>query len=347
MGRVQWVLSRPLYRFGHFDLKTVPAGQRARALAMQVRQWSPYTATGTYTSWHDGEAMVWAWDSEKLSASVVAHDLAPAKVQVIPETLLHSAAQGGARLQSCIDGFEAQLWRDGLLVASRWWPRMPQAREWRAFERDAGLGPDEQSEGVPPSAEPGWLESPWARNELAGDRPAVVDRNERVAITAGVIALSLVTSWYGVSLAKVGLAQSALSRELRELQGQARPIQQARNQALDALARTSSLQSVMAYPDQLSVMAKAAERLAPTGATLKEWEYRAGKLKVTFAVGAKATSSDYVKAFQQEGIFENVQAVPAAGQGPAGGELLFALTMDVKPRANIAFEPPRRAASSR
>lgn len=347
MGRVQWILSRPLYRFGRFDLRAVPAAQRERALGLQVRQWSPFRTTGTYTIWRDGEAMVYAWDAELLTSSVQAQGMAPASVQVIPETLLHSVAQDGSRLQSCLDGFEGQAWRNQTLVASRWWPRLPNAAEWSAFERDAGLGPDEQS-ALPTAAQAGWLESPWARNELGGERPAAMYRNERFAVAAGIIILALTTSWYAVTVAKLTLARDGLVRELNELQQRARPIQEARSQALDALAKVSALQSVMAHPDQLSVMAKAAERLAPTGAVLKEWDYRSGKLKITLAVGAKAAaSSDYVKAFQQEGLFENVQAVPATGQGPGAGESLFALTMDVKPHVPIVFDRALRPTSTR
>ena len=78
-------------------------------------------------------AGVWSWDGAfELDRGAVANT-----VRVIPESLARKPFDEGARLVRCIDGFEGQVWREGALTSSRWWPEQPTARDWQNFMRAA------------------------------------------------------------------------------------------------------------------------------------------------------------------------------------------------------------------
>src|SRR3990172_2060065 len=146
LGAAQWVLSRPLYRFRRFDLEHVPKAQRTQALRLQIRQWSPYASPGQYVVWGQDDALVWAWDADRL---------------------LHPTLLSGLRLVACLDGVEGQLWRERRPVHSRWWPESPSATEWLNFQRDAGIAPG-QGDAVPAPQAPPWLKQPWAKTADLG-----------------------------------------------------------------------------------------------------------------------------------------------------------------------------------
>ena len=334
LGRMEWVLSRPIYRFERFELGSVPLAQRGRALALQIKQRSPYVNTGHSVGWTNDAALVWMWDAESTRSALQAHKLAPRRVRVMPETLLHPPHEKGIFLQACLDGCEGQIWQEQELIFSRWWAKTPDSTAWLSFQRDAGVLPEQQLHDVPQSLAFAWTERPWGKRGNLDDAAGSGGGNEPLFVAAGATALVLTTFWYAANLIKLQQAHELRTAEVRELELNAAPIRLARGQALEELARVKALQSVSAYPDHLSLMAKAAEKLPRNGAYLKEWEYHGGKLKIVVATPNKLSSSEFIKSFQVAGLFENVQA--PASSGPTS----MTLIMDVIPGAEIKFDAP-------
>lgn len=339
-GAIEWVLSRPLYRFARFNFKAVPKAKRAAALQLQVRPWSPYPATGQYVSWDGDEALVWAWDAERLAAALRDAKLTPSRVNVLPETVLHAPQTSGLHLVSCLDGFEAQIWRNHQLTHSRWWPVAPSAAEWRNFQRDAALAPAEQVTDLPAAPQSAaWQLRPWCRPAGLGELGADAFRTELLPVTAGAVILAAFTLWHGTQLIKIHQAYELHGSELRALEQRARPILEARREALDALGRAQMLQAYDRFPDQLTLLAGITRRLPKGGTYLKEWEYRNGKLKLMIAFPSKSSTSEVVQSLQLAGWFANVQAV--ADNDPAS----LTLSMDVLPWAEA--NPPLSAGPGR
>ena len=329
------MLSRPLYRFARFSFKPVPGAKRAQALQLQLREWSAYPVTGQYVAWDGGDALVWAWDAERVNAAIVAAKLAPARVRVVPETVLHAARASGLYLVSCLDGVEAQLWRGGRLTHSRWWPARPGAADWINFQRDAGILPQAQMEQLP-AAQPASLQAhPWCKPAGLAAFGGGLQHEFRLA-AGGAVVLAAFTLWYGIEIVKIHQAFERHSSELAALEQRARPMLEARRQAQDALARVQVLQGHDRFPDQLTLLAGVSQQLPRPGTHLREWEYRDGKLKFTLATTGKLSTSAVVQSFQLAGWFANVQA--AAGGDPAS----MTLTMDVLPWAEA--KPPAPAA---
>lgn len=320
-GRVEWVLSRPLYRFGRFDLATVPEAQRARALALQIRQWSAFARTGQYVAWAGAAALVWAWDEARVEAAMAAEGVDPRKARVRPETVLRPPRAEGVCLRQCIDGVEGLAWQGGSLVASRWWSEPPPAHEWLAFQRDAGIAPGEQAP-LPPGVETVALAAqPWTGPGTGAGILGGRARTEALIVGVGAVALALSTLWYGVAAAKLRLAANERREAARSLEERVRPKQLARVQALEALDRAAALRGLAPYPDQLSLMAAVAQVIAGKNATFREWDFRNGRLRLVLATLAGVPSSEYLKLFQAPDLFRNVQAAP----GPEPGTLVVTL----------------------
>ena len=323
-GPVEWVLARALVHYKSFPLAEVPKNQRVAALRMQLRQWSPFASAGASVVIERDAAMVWMWDKARVDAAIVAVGLNPARVKIIPEPLLRPQLNEGLRLINALDGVEAQVWRTNTLVASRWWPAMPAAEDWLAFQRDAGFAEHVQLPSTVQSAP--MLDEPWARGGGLEDFRALDSRNEHLVYAIGIVLLAAPTFWYAGHHLKLGAAVSAKKAELATLNDRAQPVIAARNEAQATLLRAQALLALDPYPSQLALMAKVAELLPKNGTSVKEWNYQSGKLKLMIAVpDPGAQSSVLVSALQTAGPFNNVRAAPG------GDSKTLVFNMDVNP----------------
>ena len=308
LGAVQWVLSRPLYRFKVFDLAQVPAKNRAQALQLELSQWTPFTASAYYVGWNGDSALVWGWDSAKVNAAITAQGLKLQRVQVLPETVLQAPYNDGLCLTRCDKGFDGQLWRKGRLERSRWWSQLPAADEWLMFQRDAGIAPTEQQSQTPSPRADLLGDKPWISQTGSSNDRAV--HTERLLVATAALLLAVPTFWYGFSLYKVQAATVELRTVQAQLKQSIEPIVAARGQSLDYLARVKSLRALSPYPEQLFLMAKIAQVLPSDKSYVKEWDFKQGQLKVTIASSADISTTAIIGALQQAGPFRDVKALP-------------------------------------
>lgn len=311
-GRLQWVLSRALYRFHTVDLGPVPARNRAQALQLALIQWTPFARSAYYIGWQGDMALVWAWDADRVEAAWAQHQLPKAQVQVLPETLLRPPQREGLVLLQNLEGCEAQVWRQGVLMHSRWWPQTPAADEWLMFQRDAALGPQQQQVAVPAARTLAMGERPWLDDSAAGD-PST-HGSERLAFTVAALALFAATCWYGATSIKLRNQIDTLTQQKAQLQSQATPIAQARGQALDDLARVQTLRALNPHPEQLLLMAKVAQSLPPDKSALKDWDFQNGQLKFTLTAPADISASALIAKLQQDTPLREVKALSGRDQ---------------------------------
>lgn len=306
-GALQWVLTRPLYRFQTFDLAQVPPRNRDQALRLELAQWTPFANSAYYVGWHGQQAQVWGWDADKVQQAIVARGLKPQRVRVLPESVLHTPLQDGLYLTRCHEGFEGQLWREGQLDRSRWWAKLPAQDEWLMFQRDAGILPGAQ-QGQPPAPRETLMNlQPWvSETGSASDKGMQL---ERLIIALVSLLLLLPTFWYGFSLYKIQQSTTQLHEQQAKLQREAEPIMQARSQALDHLARINALRTLAPYPGQLALMAKIAEVLPKDNSYLKDWDFQQGQLKFTLASKSDISTTMLISALQQTGSFSGVKAL--------------------------------------
>jgi Tfp pilus assembly protein PilN len=308
-GTLQWVLARPLCRFQGFNLAQVPAKNRAQALALELAQWTPFAKTSYYIGWRGAQALVWAWDTDKTSQAIEAQGLNSQRVRFFPETVLQSAVPSGLVLTHCLEGYEGQLWQQGHLERSRWWPAVPQPEEWLMFQRDAGIAPTEQ-QNHPPAARSAELQpQAWLPERGAGNHDQAI-RTERLVLASVSLVLLLPTLWYSFSWYKLQQSSSLLEAQVSQFQVQVAPLAQARSQALDYLSRITALRAINPYPHQLTLMASVSQALPKDGSYLKDWEFQSGQLKITINAKADLSTTTLISALQQVSAFREVKALP-------------------------------------
>jgi len=307
-GSLQWVLSRPVYRFQTFDLTQVPAKNRTQALRLELAQWTPFANSGYYVGWHGQRALVWAWDAEKVKQSIVAQGLKPQRVRIFPESVLHPLLENGIVLSRCRDGYEGQFWRESQLERSRWWPQLPAQDEWLMFQRDAGIPPDaQQSQPPAPRTAPLNLQ-PWVNESNTADNQG--QQLERLIIALAILFLLAPTLWYGFTAYKLQRSIRQLHSQQTQLQSEAEPVMRARQQALDDLARISALHALAPHPEQLTLMAKIAEVLPQDKSYLKDWDFQSGRLTLTLTSTSDLSTTFLIGLLQQAGPFSNVKTLP-------------------------------------
>ena len=76
---------------------------------------------------------IWSWNSNQ---SVGGESL---RCPSLPEPFCRKPMLTGTRLLRALEGFDGEIWINGSLVASRWWPREPDHGKWLEFVRSAGI----------------------------------------------------------------------------------------------------------------------------------------------------------------------------------------------------------------
>jgi hypothetical protein len=306
-GSVQWVLSRPLYRFQTFELAQVPAKNRAQALQLELAQWTPFAQSAYYIAWQNSTALVWCWNSDKTQSAIHTQNLNPKRVSVLPETLLRPSTAQGLCLQRCLEGFEGQLWQHNALKRSRWWADVPDADEWLSFQRDAAVAPDQQQAQAPDPIDPPLQRKAWIDASASAD---LGNQFERPAMALGLLTLLTPALWYSFNLYTLQQSTAQLLEQKAQLQKQAEPILLSRGQALDHLSRIQTLQALDRYPDQLTLMRRIAEALPKDDSLLTEWDFTQHQLKVTLSASRDIASTPIIDALQKTDCFADVKALP-------------------------------------
>lgn len=299
-------------------MANIPKAQRRQAVLLQIRQWSSFSRTDWLAVFDDNAASVWIWDKDKVDQAVETAKLNRRRVTVLPEVLLYGEMDEGRRLVKTMDGVEGQIWQGGTLTHSRWWPELPDLAGWNAFLRDGGQS---AADAVPAPFAMEYLDSPWGRTE------ALLDdfgwRYENALVMAGFSLLAATSCWFLVKSIQISGKIDEEKKRFTLLEQRARPIQNARQQAIELRERIGFLRELDPYPPQIVLQAEIGKRLPKDGTFIKEWDFRGGKLKIMLVSPNKLQASAFVKAYQEAGWFKGVQA-------PSGSDPnLLALEMDV------------------
>ena len=309
--RADWVVSRALCRYRALDFAEVPRAKRAAALRLQLSQFAPFPEPGYAVAWEDHAVQVWCWDAAKLRDAERDANVVPGRARVLPETLYFAPLTDGVRLLKVAEGYEGQLWKARVLTQSRFWDQLPDARQWLAFQRDAGIAPEQQqAQAFPIEREA--LAQPYTKlgEGLANASPSALI--EPIFLFVLVAALGTSTAWYAVRYAKLASLNGDLAAQMKSLETRAAPVLAAREAAIDNDVFVKKLLRVAPYPDQLSLMAQVAATLPGDGTLMREWNYNQGKLKFQLVYpSALPAASTVVAALQEQPGFSNIRAMPA------------------------------------
>lgn len=268
---MQWLLARELVHFERIAIPAdLPALQRQKALALKIRAGSPYEHIGYVALWQGEYAQVWFWDKTKVAA--------PRFARVIPEALLQAPHTEGVRLLAQTQGFECQVWRAGELIASRYWPELPNKVDMLGFQRQASVPPDQRQADIDPQTLP-WLSVPYART--LGSEPSQI-RSQAGRIWGAIFALVLVMlAMQGVQNIKAKQRLQILQAEVQELRQKNEPLLRA-NQAREAdLSQIANLQTVLDHVNPLLIMDELL-KIMPLDSKIQSYKQVDKTLKVAF-----------------------------------------------------------------
>ncbi len=283
--------------------ESLPEGKRRGAVDLQVRKNFPFREPEFDVLWNGNEASVYAWEIAPVRAAQQEAGV-PRNCQVVPETMMKERGQDGIRLLATMEGFEGQLWNNGFLRASRWWPNRPSGDEWGRFQRSVGLQAS-QTESTPEAIQLPMLERPWTEGAFSLSDWSSLLRS-RNAVTGLVVAAACPFVFLGTEIAVLSMAESSVRAELSELDSKNKAIRSDRNAALANLDGIEDLLRLDEYPPQADILTKAMALLAQTGAPrIISWSFDRGTLEIILRGGQPLDPTAYITLFERDEIFEN------------------------------------------
>jgi len=325
-SRVYWVLSRRATRQTAFTFPAdIPEGKRKALLRVQVRRWAPFPNAKYVAQWSGNRASVYAWNDDEVRQAISDAGLSERRAVVYPEAFVRSPMQNGARLVPAIEGFEAQVWQEGFLAFSRWWPHQPSQLEWTLFLRSAGVSSDHQRSAAPEPATADFLDSPWIRQDgyLGGSWSVLED--PRYAI-AGAALLATPFIYLGTEYITLAVSNTRVQSQIETLSAETQGIRKIRSEAITNLDEIEDFLSLEIYPSQFEILTMSLGLLQPLNVKIPEWTYDVGSLSITLRPQKDVDPSFLITTFEKVGFFANVTASRVGQDGH------IRMRMDVLPK---------------
>ena len=254
--RPRLLLSRSLCSFAHFETAGMTALQARRAARLRGAVAAPYPASGLAMRRDRRGYDLWWWDAAQV-ATLLAGRFGEAPAP-IPETLAQPPGEHW-RIVALHEGFEAQHWHDGALMASQWRRARFDEAAWTAFVRGGAAGDD----ATP--ARPALV----ALSSLAfASGQSVWDEADPAAMAraAAVLAVAVLIATIGVNLGQ-GWRRATMAREAGQQAAALKnlPLSAAALANRDGLKRIRSFQALQARQGGLSRLALAMDVMDEAG----------------------------------------------------------------------------------
>ena len=266
-GGSEWVLARSYCVYVTVGCAAVPAARRRDFVAVAVRRAAPFVDADWYAAWRGDIAQVWLWSRSAVRGALV-EAAGASRIRMLPESVLRGAVQAqGAELLADREGCEGRLWRDGVLVASVWWPVVPDTAAWAGFCRGAGLA-------VPavPALQPAVAlsERAWTQAARAGGLETL--RQYRRELVLGAVAVWLLALGFELgAMVHTRWALHGVETALASERAAIADILAARGKAEQARVAIERLQALQAVPSQLALLQAVSARIPGAGWRLLEW----------------------------------------------------------------------------
>lgn len=284
-----------LYR--RFDISLPSAGHREQVLRLKLEAWSPIAGMQTWIGWQGGIAHVWAWDPSTLPESPQAGETA------LPESVLYAPPKANElRLLACIEGYEGQVWKEGVLLSTRYWDAIPSQTEWSMFLRGSG----QTAESRPAPEKPELLSRPWARGQFSGRSWWL--RNERALAASVAVALGLMLGLQVGGYWRMLSAVEDQREALDKLRASSSSQLQQRSEALQQRDQLMAMVELLRQDLALAMLDQVVANL-PADARILQWQHRVDELQLVIAgAGATPDPAEIVRALEQIPLLEDVLA---------------------------------------
>ncbi len=324
--RPNWILSRRFVRQNVFEVsESLPESKRKLALSLLVRKWSPFVSSQFAAQWVGHRACVYAWDGDAVATAITAAGESPQRCTIWPETFFRAPLQDGIRLAQMCDGVEGQVWRSGLLVATRWWPASPAPRDWAGFLRAAGIDLSQASFDVPAAVESEILALPWTVvSAPVTDLWSLLQNERAAAIAATVVAVPFL--YYLTQSAVLLAGTMRVEAAIADLTAANQTIRTDRTAAFTNLENVETYLGLENFPSQFETMNVITGLLRESKVSLAEWNFDTGNLQLVIQADRPLEAPFFIEMFEKSDHFSNVSATVGNQQRE------LRLTMSVEPR---------------
>ena len=290
------VLPRSLVLFSRFSMDGIPPRQRREALVLELEQRAPFDAPAGWVVWHGSVACVWYWSAtEQVPANASAE---------VPETALWpSLAPGQERwIQSSEQGLNLLQFchpRNGLFEKRYTRPiSADEASAWLLRHgADASAASQARPVDLPPPSKP-----------VGESLNAVPSSLEARVLPGASVVLALLAIMYTVAIGRAWWEVEQTAEAVNAMRGSAQNVIELRNRAVELQGELQSL-TAQTQASQIGLAATLAEALALENAELIRWNYRNGRLEVTWEnATAPPEATTIIRELESRPEFGNVQA---------------------------------------
>jgi len=303
------VLSRGLCRFEFLSPAPGVSARAARAaarLAAEAR--APFADTGGLVTADPEGCGAWWWDAGGLRQKT--EEAWPYQAdQIVPESLLYAPGDGLRQIRTT-DGYEAQFWRNGTLIASSWRRRPFTQEQWSVFVRTARIPANLHDT---PTPQPVALELRYARAAgIRRLRPTSDIWNRTGLIAASLCAVSVIaiTFFTAQALRFISDRTEEVARTDASVTRAGPALTQA-YQDLDTLERLADLQT---GPKPLTAARVFIAEVESFGCTVGSWSIENALLTASIRLNDMTAPEELATALERNPWFQNV--VPGRRDGP-------------------------------
>lgn len=280
-------------------------------MRLQVEAWRPFDRTSARLVIQGDLGLAVAWDEAALQQDVLAAGLLPERLQLLWETFTQATGPDGLRLLRGVEGYEAQQWHEGQLVASRWWPEALSEADWQEFIRACGAGRDGLVVKMPEPQAPLAAVTPWAKHWPLHPSDDSERGHEQRLVMLGGLGFLLAVGVMAHQWWDAHSEERRLARQVAELKASAGPVVAARDATMAQMAEVEKLASWFATPQPVDVLGHLHDTLARLNVQVKELELEGDKLRLALQLGPNTGRANVVKELQAGGWFGDVTEVRA------------------------------------
>jgi hypothetical protein len=289
------------------EVGNIPPARRAQYIERQRLKYSPFADGSYFVHQQAGKAQLWIWDGAWEKRCRAELPAGSDRLEALPESVLHPPGDSGFQLVACADGYDLQHWREGVLLASRFFRSSPDAADRLRFAQ----GCNDVAAAEFPAVALQWLPRPWTfipsswKNWLRDEKliyPAIA------AALAFVIFLQL-----GVVMA-VMVRESLAERRIESLRSGLVARLDMQQQAELTRIVNSEWRQLVGAPSQLELLAEVTAKLGFANYELAEWDYNSGSLRLVIS-DPNAKTREYVTRLAQSSFFDSVRIEPGTREG--------------------------------
>lgn len=295
----------------HYETMPTPAGghslQRYEAAKLSAKSRTPIADPAFYFDWGKDRIGIWSWPRH------LTDDIADFEGETLPETVLHPPMLTGSRLVKCIDGYEGQVWRDRVLVASRWWPTTPNAADWAGFLRATRAS---EAVSTPPAPEVLDLLSKPTNTPpytVLLDRIKSISLRDVAALL--IVFLAAPTLYYLGQWAQLSHARASASAELAQLSQETAEISAARQNAQTASDELALYAQALNRRHPAALLASVSEELSRFSLRLDSFEQNEDRLTLVIQADEGFAPEALVRAMENNPLMNSVSVEPRRGSG--------------------------------